>query len=415
MKRAKVRPLVWIYFVIVAATMAPSFAQQHPAKKKGEKDNFLTGPPLTLQKVMETVPVVFETQMLKAIESRGVNFYPAPPDVQKLKAAGATDAELLLIEEKGSKFKPAVVVPPTPTTAGPLTITCAPAECLIEINGKPEGQTQGGVKKIASVPLGLTSSVLVDFKKEGFIGQQVTVALKPNSPAAKAAALAPTEATQMKFGGALLSAALAKLGGDKGIKDAGEIIASGRANLFVSGGQGTDWSVVAKLKTPVEMASLDLEGAGTKWWVSLRGSETKFGGSGKMKGTPLALETEKLVQQYRDFQPATLLRALIARKYQTLADSPVVDPASGAAFKASGPSETYTVTVGPNGLPRKVVLDSASGLGSGLEMIYADYAAVGAAKVPKEMDITAHGERGAKFLFDTVKASPGLKDKEFHR
>lgn len=412
MKTARVKALAWFCL----AMAVPIFAQQHSVKKKNDKDHSpAAGSPLTLQQVIGAIPVTFEAQMLKAIESRGVTFYPSPVDVQKLKAAGATEAEISLIAETGAKFKPVVAAPPPPTTAGPLTLTCAPVECSIEINGKPEGQTQGGVKKFASVPLGLTSSVLVDFKKDGFIGQQVTVALKPNSPAAKGAALAPTEATQMKFGGALLSAALAKLGGDKGIKDAGEIIASGRASLFVSGGQGTDWSVVAKLKTPVQMASLDLEGAGTKWWVSLKGSETKFGGSGKMKGTPLALETEKLVQQYRDFQPATLLRALIARKYQTLADSPVLDPASGAAFKASGPSETYTVTVGPNGLPRKVVLDSASGLGSGLEVIYADYAAVGAAKVPKEMDITAHGERGAKFLFDTVKASPGLKDKEFHR
>ncbi len=368
-----------------------------------------------LQQVLELVPVIVEDQLIKVIEKRGVSFYPAPADVATLKAAGATDAEILLIEEKGAKFKPVVVAPPKPTTAGPLTLTCAPAECVIAINGKPEGQTQGGVKKIASVPLGLTSTVFVDFTKDGYIGQQAMVPLKANSPVARAVTLAPTEATRAKFGGMLLAAALAKLGGEKGSKDAAEITASGRASLFVSGGQGTEWSVVAKLKAPVEMASLDLEGAGTKWWVSLKGSDTKFGGSGKLKGTPLALETEKLVQQYRDFQPAALLRSFIAGKYQMLSDSPAADPSEGAAFKASSSSESYTVTVAPSGLPQKVLFESASGLGSGLQVIYADYVAVGAAKVPRDMEITAHGERGAKFVFDSVKASPALKDKEFHR
>ncbi len=415
MNKAIVGPVVWI---CLAAVMAPAFAQQHPAKKKNEKENsFLNGPPLTLQKVMDAAPVVFEAQMLKAIENRGVDFYPSPADIQKLKTAGATDAELSLIQEKGEKFKPAAAAPPKPTAAGPLTLTCAPAECAIEINGKPEGQTQGGVKKIASVPLGLTSSVFVDFKKDGYIGQQAMVALKANSPAAKAVTLAPTDATQIKFGGLLLAAVIAKLGGDKGGKDAGEITANGRASLFLSGGQRTEWSVVARLKQPVSMASLDLEGGVTKWWVSLKGSDTKAGGSGKVKGTPLAFETERLVQQYRDFQPSALLHLLATGKFQTVSDSPSVDPTAGATLKATSATESYTVIVAPNGLPQKVTFESASGLGSGLEVLYADYLAVGAAKIPKAIDIgvTGHGEHGVKFRFDSLKPSPGLKDKEFHR
>ncbi len=392
------------------------FSAAAPEKKAEKENSFLNGPPLTLQQVMEAAPVIYEAQMIKALENRGVSFYPGPAELQKLKAAKATDAEIALIQEKGEKFKP-VAAPPKPLTAGPLTLTCAPAECMIEINGKTEGQTQGGVKRIASVPLGLTSSVFVDFKKDGYIGQQAMVQLKANTAAAKSVTLAPTEATQTKAGGLLLAAALAKLGGDKGLKDAGEMIATGRASVFLSGGERTEWSVVARLKEPAAMASLDLEGGGTKWWVSLKGSDTKSGGSGKVRGTPLAFETEKLVPEYRDFQPVTLLHLFVTGKYLTLSETAAADPAAIATLKASNATDSYTLTMAPNGLPQKVVFESASGLGSGLQVLYADYTAVGAAKVPKAMDIgiTGHGEHGVKFRFDSVKASPGLKDKEFHR
>ncbi len=408
--------LVSLAALLMALAALPLSAQK--TKKKPKEDSFLSGQPFSFQELVEAVPVIFPGRLTKAVDGRGVNFYPTAAQVKQLKDAGAPDELIALIEMKGDKFKPVVAAPPKPVVSGPITIECAPPECGIQVNGKPEGQTQGGVKKLPGIPLGPQSSVVIDFSKDGYFGQQVVLPLKGGAPAsAKPVVLQPTPATEARFGQQVFNALIGKLGGEAGLKDAGLLSASGSANLFQSGGQRTEWSVEARLKAPAGMAYLEINGAGLKWWCSLRGSDTKANGSGKLKGGPVAIEMEKMTHQYRDYQPAALIDRIRAAKMKLTSESPGLDGPGPVALKASSATGTYVFTIGGSGLPERVEYLAASGLGSGMVAVYGDYVNAGQAKVPKAMDIRFgdQAQHGMEFRFDRLQSDPKLADKEFHR
>lgn len=402
--------------VLVALAVIPLSGQK--AKKKPKEDSFLSGPPFSFQELLKATPVIYGPRLVKAVDGRGVNFYLTPAQTKQLKDAGAADELIALIEMKGQPFKPAPPPPPKPVMSGPVVLECAPGECVIDVNGKAEGQTQGGVKKFPGLPLGPQSSAVIDFKKDGYIGQQIVLPLKGGAPAsAKQVVLQPTAATEARFGQQVFAAVIARLGGEAGLKDAGMLSASGSANLFQSGGQRTEWSVEARLKAPAGMAYLEISGAGLKWWCSLRGSDTKAGGSGKLKGGPVAIEMEKMTHQYRDYQPAALIDRVRSAKMKLISDSPGLEGGAPMVLKATSATGSYLFTMDANGLPTRVVYEASSGLGSGMQAIYGDYTAAGQAKVPKSMDIRFgdQAQHGIEFRFDRIQTDPKLTDKEFHR
>ena len=100
-----------------------------------------------------------------------------------------------------------------------------------------------------------------------------------------------------------------------------------------------------------------------------------------------------------------------------IAPSPFVEGAAEVTLKASGATESYTLTITPGGLPARAVYESASGLGSGLSVVYGDYVNVGKGKLPRVMDIrfADQAQHGMEFHFETITSDPKLSDKEFHR
>jgi hypothetical protein len=400
----------------IALMLAPVCLVQAQTKKKQTKaDPFLTGPPWTFEDVLRGVGALFPARLEAAVEARGVDFFPTEAEEKQLRQAGAPETLIELIEKKGASYKPPP--PPKPVTAGVLTLTCAPVECNIEINGKPAGFTKAGVKHVEGLVIGPAPAVIVDFKKEGYIGQQVSIPLKAGVAVAKAVTLAPTIETQEKFGHDALNSVLLKLGGKEGWRDVGMLRAAGSANLFQTGGTRSEWSVDARLNAQASMAYLEISGAGLKYWISLKGSDSKVGGSGKLKGGPVALEMEKIVRQYRELQPITLLSRIVNQKMTVIAPSPFVEGGAEVTLKASGATESYTLTITPGGLPARAVYESASGLGSGLSVVYGDYVNVGKGKLPRVMDIrfADQAQHGMEFHFETITSDPKLSDKEFHR
>ena len=67
--------------------------------------------------------------------------------------------------------------------------------------------------------------------------------------------------------------------------------------------------------------------------------------------------------------------------------------------------------------PRRVVYESESGLGSGMEVLYSDYATINRAWYPKSMSIkfSAQQQHGLELHFSDVAFLDRLADKEFHR
>ncbi|MGH9614178.1 MAG: hypothetical protein ACRD4P_13980, partial [Bryobacteraceae bacterium] len=367
-----------------------------------------------LGQVANAIGVIYEGRLEEAIKSRGVSFSMTPVDVQKLKMAGATAALLAVISSKAPAATPAPAPPPPVViAAGPLSLTCVPEECQTAINDAMKAPTENGQRQINGLKPG---TYVVDFQKDGYIGQQKTVQMKAKTPNSASATLLPSEATQQKYGTALLAAVINKLGGDAALQEQGQLTASGHASLW-SNGERTDWSVIARLKVSDDLAYLEISGAGVKWWTSLRGGDSKSGGSGKIKGTPIALDMEKLIHQFRDYQLAAVIGRIRSQKMKLASTYSRLEITSQVTLKATSPVESYVFSVPPSAQPSKVTFNSASGLGSGLEVVYADYTTLGGGRYPKAMQIALpdQSQHGIELHFDEVSLSTKLSSRDFHR
>ncbi len=393
--------------------------QGQTVKRRGRPDPFLSGASFPLQELVAAlkanVPV---RRIMGAVDARGVTFYPTSAEEKQLRDAGAPDDLVRLIETKGEKYKPPPPPPPKPKTAGPLTLTCGPAECNVAVDGTPQGQTQGGVKKIASLIVGPQGSVAVDFSKDGYYGQQIVVPLKAGAPAsAKAVTLQPTVEMEEKLGGQLFAVLVAKLGGDAGLKDSQMLTGAGSAILYQSGGQRSDWRVASRLNGVTAQAYIEMELplADLKWRDAIKGSVVRSGGAGKLKNTPVAKEMAQIIQHYRDFPPAALMGRLRAEKLKWVSTSATPEASGPVTLKGTGSSGEYTLTVNSTGMLDRVVYQPAANHGPGVSVQYSDYAAIGQGKAPKSFELRFNEQtpHGITLHFDTLQYAPKLTDKDF--
>lgn len=405
--------ILWLTCAIglAAACLLPVMAAQGPGKK-AQEDPFFSGPAFSLDDILQRVGVIADKRLATAIERRGVNFSPSPADYDRLKQAGA-GAEILHVIQAKAPPPPPSPPPPKPKPeprAGPLNLACAPPDCEVSVNGRSHGRTIDGKLQVRDLPPG---EAVIDFSKQGFESQQVTVALRPGMPAGRAVTLKPTPVTQAAFGKQLLGKMIDHLGGDAGLQQASLLTASGNASLWIAG-QRTDWQVTSKLKLP-DMALVEINGAKQKWWTSVNAGESKSDGTRRMAGGPVALEMEKLARLYRDYQ----LGALTARLQKMNVSAPQAAPEPDGTWlmRAAGPDGVYKITLDKDLNPQRVVYESPSGLGSGLEVLYLDYQGIQKTIYPKSMTIkfADQQQHGLELRFSDIQLQPKLTDKDFHR
>ena len=128
----------------VPGLSAPS--DPKPAHGKKSSDSFLTGEPFTLDQMLillkqDAIPL---RRRREAIENRGISFALSSETLAKLESAGASDDILDVIKSKAKPVPPPAPVPPKPVAKGMLSLTCAPAECQVSLNGTTIGPTAGG-------------------------------------------------------------------------------------------------------------------------------------------------------------------------------------------------------------------------------------------------------------------------------
>src|SRR5580704_920928 len=164
--------------------------------KKG--DAFLNGDPFTLDQMLvllkqDAIPM---RRRKEAIENRGIAFALSSDALGKLESAGAPDEILDVIKGKG---KTAAAPPAAPKAApkGTLSLSCAPAECQVSLNGTSIGATSGGTLEATSLTPG---NWVVDFSKEGFAGNQSKVIVEAAKSASLAVTLLPDHAAREAFG-----------------------------------------------------------------------------------------------------------------------------------------------------------------------------------------------------------------------
>ncbi|MGH9558720.1 MAG: hypothetical protein ACRD30_05720, partial [Bryobacteraceae bacterium] len=248
----------------------------------------------------------------------------------------------------------------------------------------------------------------------GYEDQQISLNLAPNKGARFSVVLKPTPETQAQAAKQALAKTIDRLGGANALKQTALMSATGNASLWQSGGQRSDWRIASRLKLP-SMALLEISGAGVKWWTSLSGVNSKADGDKKLRGGPVAVEMEKLVRVYRDYQPALLVARL--QKMNLLAPDGGAQASGAWRLHGTDTDGALDVYLSADFTPVRVVYSSPSGLGSGLEILYADYGAVGPAYYPKSMTIkyADQAQHGLEMHLDFVKIETKLADKEFHR
>jgi hypothetical protein len=399
-----------ISLALLPLVAALAFAAS-PAQQKGE-DAFLTGPPFSFNEIMQRIGIIADKRLGAAIERRGIGFSPSASDLERFKQAGAGADLIRIIQQKAPpKPKPAAPPPPPPPRTGRLVFHCFPAECDVMVNGKSHGSTVRGAIELRDVPVG---DAVIDLRKDGFEGQQVIVPVHAGPPAAHEVTLVPTVTTRARVGQALLEKMFDKFGGREAFRQSALLTASGSATLFLKDGQRSQWQASARLRLPL-LALIELTGAKVKWWTSISGNDSKAGGARQLAGGPVAIEMEKLVRLYRDYQPFVLVGRLNGLTVQAI---DIVPQQSGESrLRVFNRDAGFRLTLDSEFALIHVVYESPSGLGSGLEVTYADYTSIQKAWFPKSMIIkfADQQQHGLELHFSEVAFVDRIPDKEFHR
>jgi hypothetical protein len=411
--RPAILSISWLAALMIGAVCfsplpAETPSDHKPSQAKKTTDPFLSGDPFTLEQVVrllkeDAIPL---RRRKEAIESRGVDFALSSDALAKLHAAGASDDVLEVIKAKAKTSASVTpVAVPKPTPKGSLSVTCAPAECQISLNGTAIGPTDGGTMQVAGLTPG---NWVVDFSKEGYVGHQSTVAVDVTKVTAVSAVLDPSRATLQAYGNHLLQKVIQALGGEDGVKALAFVQASGSTTIWGRDGNSVRWTLL--MRNWPDRALFQVKAGRIMHEVVFEGSE--FKASKNLKGEQ-ALELPTDFGLIRDHQLSALIARLQKPEFKLIANHP--DPVSGEEFSLLAEAGTEKISIGLNSdlRPERVKLATDTGVGSAL-ITYSDYAQSGSAFYPKTMKIKPDGKgEGIEVHFDMVELSPNLKDADF--
>jgi len=406
---------LWIAVTLAAAATVgfgitqPAYGEQKAASPKKNADPFLSGPPLTLDQVRRLLQedAIPPRRRKEAIQNRGVGFSITPETMDKLKAAGATEEILELIE---SKARPGVVASaPTPAPKqrdeiGSVAVTCDPAECEVSLNGKSRGSSQGGVMELAGISAGRWT---VDVSKDGYVGRQSVVTVEADKTARIAAVLEPTPATEEALGAALFQKVVQALGGETGLKELASVQATGSTTI-ARDGNSVRWTLA--MRNRPDRALFQARAGAILHEVGFMGNE--FVASKNLKG-PDAMELPTDFGFIRDNQLPALIARLRNPRYKLVAKRTA--PASGDEFHLFAEANTEKIAIGldSESRPQRVRITTETGVGSAT-ITYDDYFNDGNAPYPKTMRIKPDSRtRGIEVRFDTVELNTNLKDGDY--
>lgn len=398
---------VWtvLGLALTAVPGIPAPSDLKPVHGKKSSDSFLTGDPFTLDQVLlllkqDAIPL---RRRKEAIESRGVAFTLSPDILSKLQSAGAPDDILDVIKSKASLPAPAVA--PKPVAKGMLSVTCAPAECQVSLNGTAIGPTAAGKLEVAGLTPG---NWVVDLAKDGFVGHQSTVVVEPAKSAVLSATLDPDRAAREAFGKQLFQKMIKALGGDDGLKTLSSVQATGSTTLWAHDGTSVRWTLLMRNRT--DRALFQAKTGRILHEVMFDGSE--FKASKNLKGDE-ALQLPTDFGMIRDNQLPALMARLQGPNYKLVANHP--DPVAGEDYSILAESGTEKISIGLDAdlRPQRVKIATDAGIGSVL-ITYADYIQNGNAYYPKTMLIKPDAQQqGIEVRFDKVELNPNLKDPDY--
>ncbi len=271
----------------------------------------------------------------EAIESRGVTFALSSDALARLESAGASD-DILDVDQKQSQTCDAGRCCPKPSAKGMLSLTCAPAECQVSLNGTSIGPTAGGKLELAGLTPG---NWVVDFAKEGFVSHQTTVMVEPAKSTTVTATLDLDRAAREAFGKQLFQKMIQALGGDDGLKTLGSVQATGSTTLWGHEGTSVRWTLLMRNRT--DRALFQAKAGRILHEVMFEGSE--FKASKNLKGDE-ALQLPTDFGMIRDNQLPALIARLQGPNYKLVANHP--DAVAGEEYSILAESGTEKISIG---------------------------------------------------------------------
>ena len=398
------RTAVLLAAVPASFTLAQSVPRTQPAPR--HNDPFLSGAPFSFEQLQRllgenAIPI---RRRRDAVQARGVSFTPSPEQIERLKAAGASDDMLKLI--KSSIKSNVASVSAAPKALGGLALTCAPLECEITLNGTVLGSTQSGTMQVRELAPGAWT---IDFKKAGYIGSQSTARIEADKTTPVSIVLEPDRKTQEAFGAELFRKVLIAIGGDDGIKELDSIQAVGSTTVGTRDGKNLRWTLAMRNKQDRALFQVRA-GDGVLHEVAFAGSEYKV--SKHVKGQ----DVQDLPTDFgliRDYQLAALIRRLGNPQFKMVASHSL--PVTGEEFALVAESGTEKIFIGldDNLRPQRVKITTATGVGSAI-VTYSDYFLLEKALYPKTVQIKPEGwQQGIDVRFDKVEFSANLKDNDY--
>jgi hypothetical protein len=402
------RAIVWFLWPAALALALAGMPQLADAAAHGKKaDPFVTGEPFTLDQVLlllkqDAIPM---RRRKEAIENRGIAFPLSADTLAKLESAGASDEILEVIKSKAKTVTPTPPPPPKVAPKGNLALTCAPAECQVNLNGTSIGSTASGSLQANGLTPG---KWVLDFSKEGFAGNQTTVLVEPLKTASVNVTLEPDPAAREAFGKTLFQKMIQALGGADGLKTLGSVQAVGSTTLWARNGASVRWTLL--MRNRADRGLFQAKSGRLLHEVMFTGSE--FKASKNLKGDD-ALDLPTDFGLIRDYQLPALLGRIQGAAYKFTAEHP--EPTAGNEFAFISQSDTEKVSIGLDSKlrPERIQIATAAGIGSAL-IIYSDYVQNGNTFYPKTMQIKpGNAQQGIEVRFDTVELNPNLKDPDY--
>lgn len=398
----------WLAALSVCFTVAPAAAERKdpPASSR---DSFLRGAPFTFEQILKLVSqdAIPLHRRKEAIQNRGLDFSLTQAQLEKLRAAGASEDLLRLIRAKArpATVVAAVAVAPKKEPVGAIDASCEPEECDISLNGTPLGSTKGGRMEMARLRPG---KWVVDFSAKGYISHQSVARVDADQTVAVAAVLEPNHATQEALGANLLKKVILALGGEEGMKELTCVQASGSTTIWSQQGGSVRWTLL--MRNNPDRALFQAKAGKILHEVEFVGSE--FKASKNLKGQD-ALEMPTDFGFIRDYQITAVLAKVSDPQFKLVASHTL--PAADEEYSLFADNGTQKIAIGLDSAlrPQRVRVTTATGVGS-VAVTYSDYFKGQKASYPKSMQIKPDGwQHGIDVQFDRVELSPMLTASDY--
>jgi hypothetical protein len=411
MKPATLSVLSSALFAVLPALLAAQHVAENKlplAHAKKSDDPFLNGAPFTFDQTLKLVgdsPIPVRRRK-DAIQARGIDFAGTSEELDKLKAAGASDDMLELIRSKAKAptVATARVTAPKPTATGGMSLNCGPSECDINLDGKSYA-TIGGKLELTNLS---ARKWVVDFRKDGYIGHQNTVTVEADKVASLSVILEPTRGTQEAYGATLFRKIVQAVGGADGVQALASVQAVGSTTIWTHDGTSVRWTLL--LRNRPDRALFQAKAGNILHEVSFIGSQ--YNNSKNLKGAD-ALELPTHFGFIRDAMLAAVITRLQNPEFKIMASHPV--PVDGEEFTLFGENSAEKVSIGLDDQSRPVRVRIATSTGVGSAAIaYSDYFKGERAYWPRSVQIKPDGwQHGIDVRFDSVDLTPHFSENDF--